>query len=384
LANVQQITTWEDLASLEDSWNALADGMPLRSWDWMATWWKHYSDVNREPNSDAPQRAERQLYVLVVRSSVNVAGERNESAILGIAPFYLDRTIIKGNVLRWLGSGEVCTDHVSLICRPEHRTEVAGAFAEALTTTCNDWDRLDLSAIDASDNAVHELTCRLEERDCLVSRHAADSCWILDLPASWDDYLAAISKSHRKQLRQLERRVLESDRARWHQVRTREELGPAWDILVDLHQRRRRSLGEPGCFASRLFHDFHREVVDRLFAKGKLRMSWLELDGRPAAAEYHLAGATSTYAYQGGVDPERLQEEPGRLSMILCLRAAIDEGHRHIDFLRGDEPYKAHWRAEPQETFDYRVVPNRRLARLRGRVLYATDVVADWMRQKQN
>jgi CelD/BcsL family acetyltransferase involved in cellulose biosynthesis len=110
-------------------------------------------------------------------------------------------------------------------------------------------------------------------------------------------------------------------------------------------------------------------------------MSWLELDGTPAAAEYHLAGAATTYAYQGGVDPDRLDEEPGRLSTILCLRAAIDKGHRQLDFLRGDEPYKAHWRATPRRTFDCRVVPNRRLARLRGRVLNLSGAVTDWMKQ---
>ena len=110
--------------------------------------------------------------------------------------------------------------------------------------------------------------------------------------------------------------MLESDRARWHQVTSASELPAAWAILVELHQRRRLSLGEPGCFASRLFHDFHREVTQRLLDRDQLRMSWLELDGSPAAAEYHLAGTADTYAYQGGVDPERLAEEPGRLSTI--------------------------------------------------------------------
>jgi hypothetical protein len=52
-----------------------------------------------------------------------------------------------------------------------------------------------------------------------------------------------------------------------------------------------------------------------------------------------------------------------------------------MDFLRGDEPYKAHWRAAPQPTFDYRIIPNRRLARLRGRVLNVTGAITDWMRQ---
>jgi CelD/BcsL family acetyltransferase involved in cellulose biosynthesis len=106
----------------------------------------------------------------------------------------------------------------------------------------------------------------------------------------------------------------------------------------------------------------------------------MELDGSPAAAEYHLADTKATYAYQGGVDPDRLAEEPGRLSTILCLRAAIEEGHTQIDFLRGDEPYKAHWRATPRATYDYRVIPNRRLARLRGRVWNVADMIGDWAR----
>jgi hypothetical protein len=357
--------------------------MPMRSWDWLATWWKHYGTANCGQTEKGHElAADRQLYVLAVYDDAidSAASHGPRRQLIGIAPWYLDRTIVTGNVLRWLGSGEVCTDHLSLICGPEHREHVAEAVAEALATTCDDWHRLDLNAVDADDYAMTALVDLLEDRECLMSRQAGDSCWVLDLPASWDDYLAAVSKSHRKQLRQLERRVLESDRARWHVVASAAELEAAWPVLVDLHQRRRQSLGEPGCFASDAFHNFHREVAARLLSRGQLRLSWLELDGSPAAAEYHLADSAATYAYQGGVDPERLDEEPGRLSTILCMRRAIAEGHRWFDFLRGDEPYKAHWRAEPRATYDYRIAANRRLARLRGRVLNLTDTVTSWVR----
>jgi CelD/BcsL family acetyltransferase involved in cellulose biosynthesis len=380
---VQLITSWNELAALEQPWNALAAGNPMRSWDWLATWWKHYGfDPNQPPNRDTPRHSDRVLHVFAVYANASRSGigRGHTRELIGIAPWYLDRTVVKGNVLRWLGSGEVCTDHRSLICRSQCHRQVASAVAEVLTTQCDDWDQLELSAVDADDAAIDKLTTELEDCGCIVSRHAADACWSLDLPASWDDYLAAISKSHRKQLRRLERDVLESDRVRWHSVSSHDELQHAWDILVDLHQRRRRSLGEPGCFASRSFHDFHREVVDRLLARRQLRLSFLELDGLTAAAEYHFTDDTTTFAYQGGVDPERLSEEPGRLSTIRCLQAAIAEGHRRVDFMRGDEPYKAHWRAVPQPTFDYRVVPNRRLSRIRGRVLTWGDSVVDWIR----
>jgi GNAT acetyltransferase-like protein len=381
--NVQRITASDGLCALQADWNALASS-PFHSWEWLATWWKHYGSAQRKDRdfdgaSATPRFADRQLYVLAVYADC-CSSERDVTRLIGVAPFYLERTLVKGNVLRWLGDGEVCTDHLSLICLSEDRARVASAVAGALTTYCDDWDRIELSGIDADDDAIQTLVAQLKADECIVSQREGDSCWVLDLAASWDDYLASISKSHRKQLRQLERRVIEAGRTKWHPVNTTDELAAAWPVLVDLHQRRRISLGEPGCFASQSFHDFHREVAELLIARNQLRVSWLELDGTPAAAEYHFADKSATYAYQGGVDPDRLQEEPGRLSTILCLQRAIAEGHSRFDFLRGDEPYKAHWRAEPKATYDYSVVPNRRLAKIRGHVLNLGGSVKDWVR----
>ncbi len=379
--HVERINTWHELVELEREWNALAGDHPFHSWDWLAGWWKHYGDaVDVADERGGEVLGHRRLYVLAVFDNAPVTADGKGQRLIGVAPWYLDRSRFKGNELRWLGSGEVCTDHLSVICQARDADNVSVAIADALTNRFDDWDRIDLGAVDAENSTIEKLLARLAERDCLVSRQPADSCWVVDLPTSWDEYLGGISKSHRKQLRQLERRVLESDRVRWHRVQSTAELAHTWPILVDLHQRRRRSLNEPGCFASRVFHDFHREVAGRLLDRGQLRMSWLELDGTPAAAEYHFAGGATTYAYQGGVDPDRLAEEPGRLSTILCLRAAIEEGHTQMDFLRGDEPYKAHWRAARRATYDCRVIPNRRLARLRGRVWNVTESLGDLVR----
>ena len=53
--------------------------------------------------------------------------------------------------------------------------------------------------------------------------------------------------------------------------------------------------------------------------------------------------------------------------MIRAFQTAMGEGHQQFDLLRGDEPYKAHWRALPQETFDLQIVPARNAARWRSR-----------------
>ena len=367
------ITATDELAALEGPWNALSAGVPLRSWTWHATWWKHYRTLAEGPG----RGADRALHVIAVYDDAPPAAPR----LVGLAPWYLERTAVRGNVIRPLGSGQVCTDHLSLLAEPDHQPAVAGAVAGYLTAHHDNWDCLELPAVDAGDPAVGQLTAELEASDCLLWQRAAGNCWVADLAPTWEEYFAGLSKSHRKQLRQWHNRYVESGRAVCHLVKHVDELEQGWNVLVDLHQRRRQKLGEPGCFASRAFYDFHREMVALLLAAGKLRMSWVDLDGSPIAAEYHFVGANTVYTYQSGIDPERLEDSPGRLAHLLTIRRAVEEGFRRIDFLRGDEPYKAHWRAAPQPICDWRVFPNRRLARLQGHVMSAALAVKGWMKQ---
>jgi len=90
--------------------------------------------------------------------------------------------------------------------------------------------------------------------------------------------------------------------------------------------------------------------------RGQLRLSWLELDGQAVAAEYQMANDDTTFAYQSGLDPNRLHEQPGRLSLYRCIENAIQEGHSNFDLMRGDEEYKQKFRAQPVSTFDIRAV----------------------------
>ena len=62
-------------------------------------------------------------------------------------------------------------------------------------------------------------------------------------------------------------------------------------IVTDLHQRRRRSLGQPGCFAAPRFAGFHAEVSRRFHELGMLRLAWTEMEGRPVAAQNTILSA---------------------------------------------------------------------------------------------
>lgn len=340
---VQTIEQVGELNSLRPAWDRMDGDVPFRSFDWLATWWRHYGQ---------PAGFDRKhLHVLVVRK----LNRQGADAVVGIAPWYAERTRTRGTVLRWLGGGEVCSDHLSVLCELDQSNTVTSALAAHLAKS-NAWDRLELDSVDESDAVLQQLAQSLRQHDCSVETRADGNCWIIDLPDSWEAFLQLQSKSHRKQLRRAGDRMLDSGAAVWHRVETDQQLGIAWPLLMDLHQRRRISLGEPGCFASSQFAAFHAEMAPKLLAAGQLRLGWLELEGQPISAEYQLAGPNRTYAYQGGVDPDRMSDEPGRLSNIATLREAIAAGHLTFDFLRGDEPYKAHWRAQPQATYSLRAL----------------------------
>ncbi len=113
------------------------------------------------------------------------------------------------------------------------------------------------------------------------------------------------------------------------------------------------------------FGEFLREAAEAMLATGRLRMFWLELDGRPIAVELGMVGDGVVHYYQGGIDPEAADERPGWLSFAASLRTAIEDGLVAYDFLRGDEAYKASWNAKPCPMAEFRIVSPRRSARLR-------------------
>ncbi len=189
-----------------------------------------------------------------------------------------------------------------------------------------------------------------------------------------------MSRSHRKQLLRIERRYFDSGRARLVRADGGDEVHRGLRILAELHQRRWETRKEPGCFARPCFATFLFDVAYQQMRNGQLQLHWLECDGKPIAAEYHVVSGGVVYAYQAGIDPLELSHEPGRMITLALLKRAIEDGRTAFDFLRGDEAYKAHWRAQARKTNAFRVVPCHSRARLRHSIWLAGGSVKNWFR----
>jgi len=332
------------LESLSGEWNSLAPDRPFSRYEWLAPWWRRLGTNQR-------------LFTL---------GVWNESdELVAIAPWRIERLPIGGRVVRFLGSGAACSDYATLLCRDEGGAAPA-AIARWLTGPARHcWDLLELTGVAADEPSVERLVAALGALGHRVHARPDQSCWRVELPGNWEQFLGGLSASRRQRTRTLWRRAFANSRARIVNVTNVAELEQCFGILVDLHTRRRRSLGQPGCFADPDMAAFLREAAEGMLAAGRLRMFWLELEGRPIAVEFGFSGGDVVHYYQGGFDPDAAAERPGWLCFAASLRMAIDQGYRSFDFLRGDEAYKASWGATARPMIEYRVSARRSVAQLR-------------------
>lgn len=350
--------------ALREDWNRLAAGMPLRAWEWYALWWRTYRE------------GKQRLRTLVIHDE--------QQRVRGIAPWYQTRSLTTGHVLRFLGDNEICTDYQTILTDPADIRPVATALAEwLLGRGRSEWDLLDWRGVTPREPALVALRDSLTARGATVSSRPLENSWRIELPASWETYLKeAVSKSRREKVKYFTRRYFQSGRAKLHCLSRLDELDRYLAILVELHQARRVSLGEPGCFANPKFLEFHRPVMGHYAVLGRLRLQYVTLDGTAAAAEYSLSGPGGTYYYQSGMNPCLAHDKPGWLCLFSSLRMAIERGEKFFDFLRGDEAYKASWGARPIPLEQCRIAAGRPVARFRQAVWLAGEQVRGWAKQR--
>lgn len=325
----------------------------MRSYGWMRLWW------------ECCRRAGDELFVLSVRD--------RQGTFCALLPWYRQRHRWLGRVLRWLGDRVVATDHLELLAQGPAVPEAIASLARFLEKTARGsarrpealWDLIHLESVPCAAGHTLWLLQRLQSQGFSLWWRPDQGHWQLPLPASWEELLARLSKSHRKQLRRLKRRYFDSGRVSVCSPGSPEQLEHAFRLLVALHQKRWQSQGEPGCFASGQFTRFHRKLVQQCGPAGPVRLWHLMLDGKAVAAEYQFAAPGGWMLYQGGLDPGSLEHEPGRLALVHTLLQAIEQGVPVLDFLRGDEPYKAHIRAIRYPCAQIRVLAPSALARLR-------------------
>lgn len=330
--SVRVIRNHMELRTLESAWSGLLSRSVHSSffltWDWMSIW----ADVNVLPG--------RLLIVVVEQDGEPVA----------IAPLWVDHTSWKNGrarVLRFLGTGEVCSDHLDLIVQRKQCDDWAGAVWEHLFGDLSgEWDLFEYSDVPAGSSVLKALL-ELAEHDprCLSYEFSEMTvCPYLPLAGPWDRFVSELSKSRRYALKAARTQLAEQGAIQADLVTDSETLAIEMHRLEELNSRLWKERGQAGSFATSSFRTFHQQVSARLLVKSQLFFCIL-------TSNKGYLGAMYGYCYQGVLhnyifSAERLEDRKinvGDALLSYSIEAAIGMGCRELDFLRGAENYKYLW-----------------------------------------
>jgi CelD/BcsL family acetyltransferase involved in cellulose biosynthesis len=313
---VERLPDWG--AVDEATWNGLvarsATPLPFSTWQFQTVWWRLLG--------------EGRLHLLGVQDAA--------AEWVAMLPLYEAEP-----ALRLVGGVDVA-DYLDLIAVAGHEEAAWKALLGARPVGGR---VLELRPVPAASPTVALLPglaaaaglgCRIEPDE---------RCPVIELPASWDGYLATLSGKDRHELRRKLRRADEAG-ARVEVARTPGGIAAVMDSFLALH--RRSKVGKARFMDARM-EGFFREVGAALAGAGWAALWVLWIAEQPAAALFCLEYGGTVGLYNSGFDPEARALSPGVVLIARTIEDAIRRGFRRYDFLRGDEPYKYGFGAVPTD-----------------------------------
>lgn len=316
--------------ALAAEWTALhrrtSAATPFQSHAWLHSWWLSYGTPGR-------------LRVVLVRRG---------GALVAAAPLMLARRPLPALV----PLGGTISDFSDVLLDDEHADSAARALARALATAARS-AVIDLREVRPGAAAERVYHCWDGPRDRL------DDSLCLELPAVPMDRLLARLPSSRAQRARAKIRKIDSLGIEERLV-PGEEIPTAVARLLQLHRLQWQGRGVTPEHLSARFADHLARAVRAMAASGDAAVTEFRLAGEVVAADLTLMSGSLAGGYLYGADPILRERKIDVATMLLrgSARRISADGRTTLSMLRGNEPYKHHWRPE--------AVHNQRLLLARG------------------
>ena len=315
-------TAWEDLRARARL------RAPYLSWSWQTEWVHAFA-------------ADKRLEIRTVEDA--------DGGLVGVLPLF----DAGPGLQRIIGGAEV-SDYLDVLAVAGREEEVWMALLQARAAERETWQ---LHAVPATSPTVSVLPGLAAACGLAATATVEERCPVLELPPSWDEYLASLPSKHRHELQRKTRRLRrEAGDARVSVARRRAEIDTRFGDFFDLHRRSR--VGKERFMDARMEKFFRRAVGD-LADAGGAALWFLDLPSGPAAGFVVLEWADTVGLYNSGFHPDRAALAPGLVLLVHLIEDAIVRGKRRFDFLRGEERYKYEFGPTPEEVFGIRIGPGR-------------------------
>src|SRR5258707_33767 len=288
-------------------WNSLlphnATNEIFLTWEWQSTWWQIYKPGD--------------LWVVAARDESN--------RLVGLAPWFIYQP---ERVVRTIGCVEV-TDYLDVLVLPEARDEFYSAITDFLARHSGEFSRVSLCNIPAGTPTLDVLPRVLMENGFTVEVKHEDVCPYIPLPGDFEGYLQQLDKKQRHEIRRKLRRAEEPSEAgekiEWYIVGPEHNLPDEMEKFMALmaasHPNKAQFLEDSQNKA------FFRAITPRLAACGWLMLSFLTVNGQPAAAYLNFDYNNRILVYNSGLlSTEFAHLSPGIVLLTYIIQYAIAQG----------------------------------------------------------
>ncbi len=277
--------------------------------EWLQVWWQVFGAGNK-------------MRLRVVRE-----GDK----AIGVAPL-----MVKDDVALLIGDTDVC-DYVDFIVTPGLEKEFFNVVLDDLKKA--GIRRLDLKHVRPDSAVVTALAPLAQSRGFKVATVKDNVSLEMDLPPSFDDYMAGLDTKQRHEVRRKLRRLNEEGTIDYRFVNEGPELSSIMDTFFKMFVESRQ---DKASFMTEKMGSFFRLLADAMARAGLLRLGVLALDGKPLAEIMCFDYQGCMYLYNSGYDPRYVSLSAGLLSKVLAIKDSIEKGRKKFDFLKGEETYKHH------------------------------------------
>ena len=304
---------------LKPEWNELLErslsNTIFSTWEWQSTWWNVY-----QPG---------ELLIITCRDDNN--------RLVGIAPWFID----DNRNVSFVGCIDV-TDYLDVIIDENHFDIALEGFARILFERVEMYDAIRLCNIPEGSSTPQTFSRILGNCSFSTKIEQIDVSPRIELPDTFDDYLALMDKKYRHELRRKLRRARgASEHIEDYTVNSSHNLDDEIERFLTL-------MAESDEEKSTFLQDaknvsFFKQLIPVLFEKGWLQLNFLTISGEVVAAYFNFVYNNHVLVYNSGQQHGKYDHlSPGIVLLANNIEAAINDKYEVFDFLRGDEPYKYH------------------------------------------
>ncbi|MVO88899.1 GNAT family N-acetyltransferase [Streptomyces sp. p1417] len=314
-----------EFAALAGPWRRLyqecEEATPFQSHAWLSSWWRSYGRPGR-------------LRVLLVRDG----GE-----LIAAAPLMLTLRPVPAH--RPLGGA--ISDFADVLLSARARDRAADALTEGLRALAR------TAPVDFREVRAGACVETVYERWRGPRRRLADSRCLELPPLPVDELLKRLPSTTSQRARAKLRKLAAAG------VRARTvpagEADAAVRTLLRLHELQWQGRKVTSEHLRPRFREHLLRAVPPMVAAGDAVMTEFAVDGEVLAADLTLLSARLAGGYLYGAHPSLRERKVDVATMLLdaCTRHTAGAHPRTLSLLRGDEPYKHHWRPAPAPNSRY-------------------------------